>query len=82
MAAKPKTFLAYLKRRKQDHYSVATVWVFMAIVWVLFPGMIERGDRYSASVKFIVVTGPPMWIGINYIVYRGWLGGPKRTKKK
>ncbi len=82
MARKPKTFLAYLKRRKQDHYAFATVWVAMAIFWLLFPGMIERGDRYSASVKSIVVAGIPMWITINYIVYRGWLGGTKRTKKK
>ena len=82
MARKPKTFLAYFKRRKQDHYIYGIVWVAMALFWLLFPGLIERGDRYSASIKFIVVAGLPMWIGINYIVYRGWLGGPKRTKKK
>lgn len=81
MARKPKSFLDHLKRRKQDHYAIATIWVVLAAVWLLFPGMVERGDRYSAAIKFWVITGWPMWLGINYIIYRGWLGGPKRKTK-
>ena len=79
---KPKSFLSYLKRRKQDHYIFAILWVAMAIFWLLFPGMIEAGGRYSSTIKFIVIAGWPMWIGMSYIVYRGWLRGHKRTKKK
>ena len=79
---KPDTFLAYMIRRKQDTYIWAIVWVAMALLWLMFPGLLERGDRYSASIKFIVIMGWPLWIGISFIVYRGWLSSPRRTKKK
>ncbi|MFL4469143.1 hypothetical protein ACERZ8_04400 [Tateyamaria armeniaca] len=74
-------FPAFLKRRRQDHYAFGTVWLAMALIWLLFPGLVERGERYSSSVRFIVVAGLPMWLAINYIVYRGWLGGRKGKKK-
>jgi len=79
---KPDTFLAYMLRRKQDTYIYATVWVAMALIWLLFPGIVDQGGRYSASIKFIVIMGWPLWIGISFIVYRGWLSSPKRTNRK
>ncbi|WP_299685488.1 hypothetical protein [uncultured Tateyamaria sp.] len=81
MSGKANTFVAYPMRRKQDHNIAATIWVALTLFWLLFPGIVEDGGRYAASVKFWVIAGWPMWLAVNYIIYRGWLGGPKRNKK-
>ncbi|MEM6373062.1 MAG: hypothetical protein AAF727_09835 [Pseudomonadota bacterium] len=82
MARAPKTFAAYLTRRKQTHYIYATIWLAMVLFWLVFPGLVERGGRYGASIKFVAIAGLPMWIAINYMDYRGWFSSRKRTKMR
>lgn len=79
---KPKTFLAYLLRDKQNLYAFVSVWVVLAAIWVLFPAMADPEDRYGRSVRAIVTFGWPVWLGITYVVYRGWLTAPRRGQKK
>lgn len=81
MARAPETSSAYLRRRKQDDLIFAIVLVALALFWFLFPALLDSRGRYSDSIKTIVIKGWPVWLGLTYITYRGWLDGRKRKSK-